>query len=330
MAIIKYDRGIPAVPKQPTTRVTPARATRRGAPAQSPIRPAFQPKPQLPGDTDAGTADAGGFVIGTPSFGSTGGGGAASTAASVNTSYKVATDKAAAARNRQQAAYIRQILGLKPGENPAAGAYDQSITDLLGKVDTEEARQLGDVRKLYGTVGTGGAEGTGLLGDVQKRFGTATGQVTAGYDALRSWLNANAPKAYANTPAATATPVDNALAAYQRAQGVSSAPVDAQVAAMNVAAGGGAANYNNLLGVLRAAETSNQNSRLAEEGMSRLATGNALTTAQAAALANLATQQATAENAVRGQFGQTRLSAEQSRIQRRTALEDALRALVGY
>ena len=329
MAIIRYDRGTSAVPKAPVARVTPARAPRRGAPAQSPMRPVFQQKPQLPGDTDAGTNDAGGFVIDTPSFGSTGGGGA-STAAGVNTSYKVATDKATAARNKQQAAYIRQILGLKPGENPAAGAYDQSITDLLGKVDTEETRQLGDVRSLYGTVGTGGAKGTGLRGDVQTAYGTASGQVTAGYDALRTWLQNNAPRAYANTPIATATPVDNALAAYQRAQGVSSAPVDAQVAAMNVAAGGGASNYNNLLNVLRAAETSNQQSRLAEEGMSRLATGNALTAAQTAALANLATQQATAENAVRGQFGQTRLSAEQSRIQRRTALEDALRALVGY
>ena len=51
------------------------------------MRPVFQQKPQLPGDTDAGTNDAGGFVIDTPSFGSTGGGGA-STAAGVNTSYK--------------------------------------------------------------------------------------------------------------------------------------------------------------------------------------------------------------------------------------------------
>ena len=326
MAIIKYNKGMPAVPKAPAIPKQPARqTTRRGAPTR--VTPRIVPANQQ--DTDTGTADAGGFVIGTPSFGSTGGG-AASTSAAINTKYKTDTDKAAAGRNRRQAEYIRKILGLKEGENPAAGAYDQAITDLLGKVNAEETRQLGDVRSLYGTVGTNGAAGTGLRGDVQTRYGTATGQVTAGYDALRTWLNKNAPKAYAEARAATATPVDNALAAYQRAQGVSSAPVDAQVAAMNVAAGGGAANYNNLLTVLRAAETSNQESRLAEEGMSRLATGNALTAAQTAALANLATQQATAENAVRGQFGQTRLSAEQSRIQRRTALEDALRALVGY
>jgi hypothetical protein len=213
---------------------------------------------------------------------------------------------------------------------PTAGAYDQSITDLLGKVNAEETRQLGDVRNLYGTVGTGGAPGTGLRGDVQTRYQTATGQVTAGYDALRNWLQTNAPQAYATATRATATPVANALAAYQAAQGVSSAPVDAQVAAMNVAAGGGAANYNNLLNVLSASERAVQQSRLAEEGMARLGTGNALTAAQTAALANLATQQATAENAVRGQFGQTRLAAEQARIQRRQGLEDALRALVGY
>jgi hypothetical protein len=323
MAIIKYDKGA-GVPRGAGRSVTPARVT----PARA--RPALGPKPQLPGDTTAGESDAGGFVIGTPSFGSTGGGGAASTSASINTRYKAATDKAAAARNRRQAEYIRGLLGLAPGATPAAGAYDQSITDLLGKVDAEEARQLTDVRNLYGTVGTGGAAGTGLRGDIQKAYGTATGQVTAGYDALRTWLQNNAPRAYASAPRATATPVDNALAAYQRAQGVSSAPVDAQVAAMNVAAGGGASNYNNLLGVLAAASNAAQESRLAEEGMARLGTGNVLTAAQTAALANLATQQATAENAVRGQFGQTRLSAEQSRIQRRTALEDALRALVGY
>jgi hypothetical protein len=328
MAIIKYGKGASA-PATAGRGMTPARTT-RATPAR--VTPARGQKPQLPGDVDAGAGDAGGFVINAPSFGSTGGGtgGASTTNAKITTGYKVATDKAAAARNRSQAAYIRQMLGLAPGQNPAVGAYDQSITDLLGKVDTEEARQLGDVRSLYGTVGTGGAAGTGLRGDVQKAYGTATGQVTAGYDALRTWLQNNAPRAYANAPRATATPVDNALAAYQRAQGVSSAPVDAQVAAMNVAAGGGASNYNNLLGVLAAASNAAQESRLAEEGMARLGTGNALTAAQTAALANLATQQATAENAVRGQFGQTRLSAEQARIQRQQGLEDLLRGLVGY
>jgi hypothetical protein len=325
MAIIKYGKGASA-PATAGRGMTPARVT----PARA--RPALGPKPQLPGDADAGAGDAGGFVINAPSFGSSGGGtgGASTTNARINTSYKVATDKAAAARNRQQAAYIRQMLGLAPGQNPATGAYDQSITNLLGKVDTEEARQLTDVRNLYGTAGTGGAVGTGLRGDVQKAYGLASGQVTTGYDTLRKWLEDNAPTAYANAPAATATPVENALAAYQRAQGVSSAPVDAQVAAMNVAAGGGASNYNNLLGVLRAAETAAAKSRLDEEAMARLGTGNALTAAQTAALANLATQQATAENAVRGQFGQTRLSAEQARIQRQQGLEDLLRSLVGY
>jgi hypothetical protein len=169
-------------------------------------------------DTDAGASDDT-FTIGGVNFGSSGSGGgaAAGTAATINTTYKVAADKATAARNRRQATYIRQILGLAPGASPTAGAYDQSITDLLGKVNTEETRQLGDVRNLYGTVGTGGVKGTGLRGDVQTAYGTATGQVTAGYDALRTWLQNNAPRAYANAPIATATPVDNALAAYQRA-----------------------------------------------------------------------------------------------------------------
>jgi len=321
MAIIKY-RGDTA----------PATAGRGMAPMRAtPARATPARVVQGQSDTDAGASDDT-FTIGGVNFGSSGSGGgaAAGTAATINTTYKVAADKATAARNRRQATYIRQILGLAPGASPTAGAYDQSITDLLGKVNTEETRQLGDVRNLYGTVGTGGVKGTGLRGDVQTAYGTATGQVTAGYDALRTWLQNNAPRAYANAPIATATPVDNALAAYQRAQGVSSAPVDAQVAAMNVAAGGGAANYNNLLNVLRAAETSGQTSRLAEEQMSRLGAGNALTAAQTAALANLATQQATAESGVRGQFGQTRLAAEQARIQRRQQLEDALRALVGY
>ncbi len=318
MAIIKYGAPAPAIPKTPA-RVTPKRVTpARVTPARVTVV-----------DPDAAGSEAGGdFTVGSVVF--PGKSSTSTTSAIATTNYKTKVDKATAARNRAQADYIRGLLGLKPGETPAAGAYDKSINETIAKINAEETRQLGDVAKLYGTVGTGGAAGTGFRGDVQKAYGLASGQVTAGYDTLRKWLQDNAPTAYAKAPAATATPVSNALAAYQAAQGVSSAPVDAQIAAMNVAAGGGAANYNNLLEVLKKAEESAQTSRLAEEQMARLATGNTLTAAQTAALANLLAQQTTAENAVRGQFGQQRLTAEQARIQRRTGLEDLLRSLVGY
>lgn len=324
MAVIRYDRGASAPQSAGRTapiarkQITPMRAT-----------PALGFKPMGQEDTDAGTAAAGGFTY-TLDFGSTGGGGGGSNTAAINTGYKLTTDKATARRNRAQADYIRGILGLKPGEAPQAGAYDKSISDLLLKVDEEEKRQLGDIATLYGTAGTSTTPGTGLVGNVTTAYGTAVGQATAGYDALKKWLTDNAPKAYTDVKRAIPTGSTNALAAYQAAQGVSSAPTDAAVQMMNAVGGGGAGQFNTLLDTLAGAQRAAQESRLAEEGMARLATGNQMSAAQAAALAQLATQRATAESGIRSQFGGTRLSAEQARITRRQVLEDALRELIGY
>lgn len=280
--------------------------------------------PRAAEDTSAGEQAAGGFTV-SLDFGSGGGGGGKSVpgaAAAITTSYKAAQDKAAAKRARKQADYIRGLL--------SGTGYRAPIDEMLGKVATEETRQLGDITSLYGTAGTAGAPGTGLRGDITTAYGTAQGQVTAGYDALKKWLGENAPKAYAEARRATPVDVTNALAAYQAAQGVSTAPTDAAVQMLNTAAAGGAQNYNTLLDTLAAAAKTAQESRMAEEQMARTTAGTGLTAAQTAALARLAAQQAQAEAGVRGQFGQTRLSAEQAAISRRQALEDALRALVGY
>jgi len=275
-------------------------------------------------DTEAGEQAASGFKVDL-NFGSTGGGRGTSrpgASAAITTAYKKELDAAIARRNRKQAEYIRGLL--------SGTRYRAPIDEMLKQVGTEETRQLGNISTLYGTLGTDGAKGTGLRGDIQTAYGTAAGQVTAGYDALKKWLGENAPTAYKDVTRATPVDVTNALAEYQQAQGVSTLPVDAQIAAMNVAAADGAKNYNTLLKVLQTASEDSQKSRLAEEQMARTTAGTGLTAAQAAALARLVAQQATAEAGVRTQFGQTRLAAEQAAIQRRQGLEDALRVLVGY
>lgn len=307
MAVIRYGGGSSA-PRTagrgiaPAVRPQPMRAT-----------PAFSTKPMGQSDIDAGSAAAGGFNF-SLDFGGGGGGGtsAAGQSAAINTRYKLAVDKATAERNRKQAEYIRGLL--------SGTGYRSAIDELLGKVGEEETRQLGALDTQFNPA----------IEKVKTAYTTGTTQATAGYDALKTWLQNNAPRAYATATRATPVSVDNALAAYQRAQGASTAPADAAVQMMNTAAQGGAGNYNALLNTLAAASQAAQESRLAEEGMARLATGNALSAGQTSALAAIAAQRAAAESGIRSQFGQTRLSAEQAAIQRRQGLEDALRALVGY
>jgi len=303
MAVIRYDKGASA----------PRTAGRIVSPAPARVTPALGPKPMGASDTTAGTEAGSGFNF-TVDFGSTGsgGGGAAGTSAAINTSYKIAQDKATAKRNRAQAEYIKGLL--------SGTGYRSAIDTLLGKVGEEETRQIGALDTQFAPA----------ISNVKTAYETGTKQATAGYDALRNWLTQNAPTAYASATRAVASPIDNALQAYQRAQGVPTGRADAAVQLANLAATGGASNYNQLLNTLTAAEAAGQQSRLAEEGMARLATGNQLSAAQAAALAQLATQRATAESGIRSQFGQTRLAAEQAAITRRQQLEDALRALVGY
>lgn len=313
MAVIRYDRGASA-PQSAGRAVRPE--SPRLAPVRVPTRatPAVGQRPMGASDITAGESDAGGFNF-TLDFGSSGGGGgggAAGASAAINTRYKIATDKAAARRNRAQANYIRGLLG--------GTGYRAPVDELLKKVGEEETRQIGALDTQFAPA----------ISNVKTAYETGTKQATAGYDALRNWLTQNAPTAYASATRAVASPIDNALQAYQRAQGVPTGRADAAVQLANLAATGGASNYNQLLNTLTAMESAGQQSRLAEEGMARLATGNQLSAAQAAALAQLATQRATAESGIRSQFGQTRLSAEQAAIQRRQALEDALRALVGY
>lgn len=264
-------------------------------------------------DIDAGSTAGSGFNIGID-FGSTGGrtSRASSSLAASNLTFKVGQAKAQAARNKAQAEYVKSLL--------AGTAYRAPIDTLLGKVGEEEKRQLGALDTQFAPAKE----------NITKAYTTGTEQATAGYNALRNWLSTNAPQAYATATRAVATPIDNALAAYQRSQGISTAPTDAAYQLANLGSQGGAANYNSLLNTLAAASSAAQESRLAEEAMSRLATGNVLSRAQSSALANLAAQRAAAESGIRSQFGQTRLAAEQAAVTRRQALEDALRALQGY
>lgn len=294
MAVMRYDRGLPRV----------------GTPAITQMPTAIRPMGEA--DTEAGESAGQGFGI-SLDFGSTGGtGGGTGSSAAITTAYRTAADRAAARRARRQANYVRGLL--------SGTGYRAGIDELLGKVGEEEARQLGQIGSQYGTART----------NVQDIYGRGAQQTTLGYQALADWLASNAPTAYSQAPRATSAPMENALAAYQRAQQVSTAPTEAALALANVAAEGGAANYNNLINSLAAREAGIQQSRTAEQQMASTVAQNRINAALAQALAGLQAQQFQAEQGVRGQFGQTRLSAEQAAIARRNALQDMLRQLTGY
>lgn len=160
---------------------------------------------------------------------------------------------------------------------------------------------------------------------------TATAaRVPGTYEALQNFITANPLAAYASMKAPTSAPIENALAAYQRAQGVSSAPTDAAVEAMRVAASGGAGAFQNLLTNLQAAESFQQSQRelgarqaetTARTALERqyLTGQTGLTTAEAAALANIAGQYRTALGNVQTQ-----------EAQRLVELNDLIAKLAGY
>jgi len=171
------------------------------------------------------------------------------------------------------------------------------------------------------------------LAALQARLGTsyttASGLQTQGFDALRNYLTANAPTAYAQAPRATAAPVVNDLAQYMASQGVDAARVQPGLLAAQAAAQGGATNYNNLLNTLAAQSAAGQESRLAEQQMAQQLAAAQLGAYKAQQEGTLTTQQLAALQDIQSQYNTAKFQAQQQAIARQQALQDALNSLYG-
>ena len=220
-----------------------------------------------------------------------------------------AEDAAARIRAGQQAQldYIRGQLG---AGIPAA------ITSEIAKQETEGQNYINtQYQNLLSALGARRTAGEDVL--------------TSGYDALRNYLASNVPQAYATAARAVPTTVQSGLEQYLASRGVSGEPSAAEVAAVNAQLAGGATNYNQLLNVLAAQEAAGQQSRLAEERMARQLGGERIGQIYAGATAGLEQEKLAALNELASRISNARLQAEQQRIAREQALQDALATLLG-
>jgi len=157
--------------------------------------------------------------------------------------------------------------------------------------------------------------GTAYIGD---QYDIAQKQTTSGYDALRNYLTNNPVNTYSQARAGMAPQITNDLATYAASQGVNSQGVNPLINSLNAASAGGANNYDRLLQTLAATQRASNESRLAEEQMSRTISGTNLSQLQQQALYQLLQQKQKAQ-----------LEAQQQSVARQQALEDAVGTLVG-
>ena len=242
---------------------------------------------------------------GVPSNGitvNTGGGG-------LTTAQKLARQDAIAGA-KGSAEYLYGLLAASPDK----------YAPLFKQITDNQAALEGGVTTNYDTA----------LAALLARVGTANTETTTNYDALRARLEAAAPRAYANLPAATApTLSQDAVSRYAQAIG---APTQAigQAAVQAAAPYAGTADaYNRLIENLKANEAAGQASRLAGVDMGRTSTAsrigaqnlsstNALDVQKNAALAQIL-------QAIQGQ----QLGVSQQELAYRQTLEQALLGAVG-
>jgi len=228
---------------------------------------------------------------------------------------KLAAEQAAAAD-----ALIRQTTGAQNQANylrSQMGAGIPAIT--LENIGGQETAGQNYINTQY----------TNLLADLTGRRDTGNRLTTQGYDTLRNYLTSNVPQAYATAAQGVPTSNQNALAAYMQGQGVDTAGAQAAVDTSNAQAMGTANNYDQLLNVLRAQETSGQQSRMSEEQMARTLAGANLEAIYGQGTAGLEQQKLASLNELATRISNARLQAQQLQTAREQALADALAALYG-
>lgn len=177
-----------------------------------------------------------------------------------------------------------------------------------------------------------GKEGVG--GQYDALSAALSGAATTGktltktaYDSLKTYLDQNQPRAFADAQRATVTPQTNLIAQYARQRGIATPGVEQAVQEANVLAEGGAQNYNNLLGILTTLGNRAQTSRGAEGEMARTLANERITARENTGLAQLGLQKTQALSAIINQYNTAKLSAENNLLGRRQAIEDAIAKL---
>lgn len=206
-----------------------------------------------------------------------------------------------------QAAYLRGQIG---------AGIPSTIT---GELATQEEAARKFIQDQY-------ANALATLGG---RRTTAEQNIRGASDVLRSYLEQNVPQAYATAQQATPTVAQNVLSRYMASRGIATEPTQQAVDVINAELAGGAANYNQLLNVLAAAERQQQQSRLAEQEMARTAGLGQLETLFGGATAGLEQERLAALNELASRISASRLQAQQQQAARDQALSDALAALIG-
>ena len=212
----------------------------------------------------------------------------------------------------------------------AAAARQAQGDYLRGQFQTGDPSAFGDI-EAQNTASQNyiNTQAKNLLTRLAGAKTTATGLTTTGFDNLKNYLGANVPQAYATAQDAVAPITTNALAQYMASRGVDQQPVQAAVDTANAGLASSAGNFNQLLNVLRAQETSGQQSRLSEEQMARALAGSNLEATYGAGRAGIESEQMSALNQLATQISNARLQAKAVQDARNQALQDALATLVG-
>jgi len=220
------------------------------------------------------------------------------------------SDRLARAGATNQNAYFQALLAQAPGQY-------QGLRDLLASQRAEREAAVGASAE---------AQRAALAG----RYSTAQADITKAYDELRASLEANAPRAYANLPRATApTLAPDVISQYAQAVGVPRqliAEAVAQEATRSVGTGDA---YNRLLANLQANEAAQQASRLAGVGMARTSAEERLSALQQAGLDRIEAQKQAALNQILAEIQQGQFGIAQGQLGYEQGLRQALAGLYG-
>lgn len=209
-----------------------------------------------------------------------------------------------------QNAYLQALLTQAPGQY-------QGLRDLLA---SQRAEREAAVQAATQT----------QLDDLNRRYGTAQADVTKAYDDLKALLEAQAPRAYANLPQATAPALEaDAVSRYAQAIGVSPQAIGQAAVQEATQTAGNVDAYNRLLANLRANEETQQASRLAGVGMGRTTAVSGLTAAQQAALTRIEAQKQAALNQILAEIQQGQFGIAQGQLGYEQGLRQALAGLYG-
>ena len=215
----------------------------------------------------------------------------------------------------QRAGALQQYQFLTNAINNPANPFQGLLDQLASQKTTAEA----DIKKQYAD----------RLAELAGRQGQAVERTDTGFTALDAFLAKNQPSAYASAARATAPAgTNNIVQQFAQRLGAPTSQIQDEAQAQQVAAEGSASNFNNLLNLLAAQETSGAASREAEARQSRAFNQGQLEALYGGATSGLERDRAAAISEALRQISGQEFSVEQARQARNQQLQDALLQLL--